>query len=150
MVRAERKKNWDEKLDIVKLSYNRAKIHPTFASDFYSHLFFLSPKIKNYFKNTKFEHQHKALMFGLNYLIGYLDEKQNDGPNKVQVLRLARTHSAFGLKIHPRDYYYWIEALIMTLKDADPKWENDLQYYWREVIFFPISFMITQYFIDDH
>lgn len=144
----ERSKSWQEKVEIIQHSYARVKDHPTFASQFYDNLFFLSPKIKRYFKDTKFEHQHKALMFGLDYLIGYVDEKTRPKV-KTQVLRISRTHSYRNLNIHPRDYYYWIEALIMTIRENDEHWYDDLQYYWREVIFLPVSFIMSQYFSDD-
>ena len=51
----QRKKTWDQKVEIVKDSYLRSKKAPDFASDFYQNLFFLKPKIKDYFKDTDFE-----------------------------------------------------------------------------------------------
>ena len=139
-----RKKSWDEKVEIVKHSFLRAKKAPDFASDFYHHLFFLKPKIKNYFSHTDFEHQDKALMHGLEFLIDFLDQANEHA--RQQVIRLSQTHSNKNLNIHPHDYYYWIEALVLTTKIHDPGWIKDYEYYWREVIFFPVSFMISQYF----
>lgn len=83
-------------------------------------------------------------MHGMSFLIDFLD--QNDANARAQVLRIARTHSAKNMNIHPHDYYYWIEALIMTARDYDSQWYDDLEYYWREVINYPISFIISLYF----
>ncbi len=105
--RTERKKTWKQKIAIVTDSYNRSKNYPLFASQFYDNLFFLNPKIERYFKTTKFEHQFKALMYGLQYLVDYLDESKRPKV-KNQILRIARSHSHENLGIHPRDYYYWI------------------------------------------
>lgn len=143
-MKKERKKTWDEKVDLVVGSFNRAKTGEAFARDFYEHLFFLNPKMKKYFENTDFIHQEKLIMFGIQYLLDYLDHKNENA--RTQVLRLSQTHSKHGLNIYPHHYYYWMEALIMTVKKHDFNWYNDLSFYWREVIFYPISFMISQYY----
>ena len=139
-----RKKTWQQKVDLVKGSFNRASSNITFAEKFYQNLFFLNPVIKKYFEKTDFEHQEKALMHGLTFLIEFLDQK--DELARTRVLRIARTHSVHGMKIHPHHYYYWIEAVILTARSLDADWYDDLEYYWREVINFPISFIISQYF----
>lgn len=142
-----RKKTWEEKVGLVRDSYMRVKNRPDFASEFYHNLFFLKPKIKDYFARTDFEHQDKALMHGLDFLISFLD--QHDAHARQQVIRISRTHSKHNLNIHPHDYYYWIEALILTVKSQDKQWYQDLTYYWREVISYPIMFIVSQYFTKD-
>lgn len=139
-----RKKSWQQKVELVKGSFTRSTKDPTFPSLFYQNLFFLNPDIKKYFEKTDFEHQDKALMHGMHFLLQFLDHKDENA--RTQILRIARTHSAKGMKIHPHHYYYWIEALIMTARSLDPDWYDDLEYYWREVINFPVSFIISQFF----
>jgi hemoglobin-like flavoprotein len=146
MVRV-RKKTWDQKVQIVKESFLRASVNSSFPSKFYANLFFLNPKIKKYFEKTDFEHQDKALMHGLNFLFGYLD--QDDDHSRKQIGRIAITHSSQGLKIHPHHYYYWIEALILTARETDPSWTDGMDYYWREVVNYPVSFIISQFFNSD-
>jgi hemoglobin-like flavoprotein len=107
----------------------------------------LIPRFKNIFKNSDFEHQSKALMAGLSYILDFLDHSNTHA--RKQVLRLSQTHAQRNLNIYPHDYYYWIEALIMTVKAHDPSWHERLTFYWREVIFAPVSFMISQYFSKD-
>ena len=141
----ERKKTWEQKVKIVGDSYLRAKKTPNFTRLFYQNLFFLKPKIKEYFVNTDWPHQEKALLAGLDFLLGFLDQKDKNA--RQQVLRLAHSHSTHGLKIHPHDYHYWIEALIITTSECDHLWEKNFSYYWRECISFPITFMISQYFL---
>ena len=142
-----RKKSWEEKVALVRDSYLRVKDQPDFASDFYSNLFFLKPKLRDYFAKTDFEHQDKALMHGLSFLISFLDQK--DPHARQQVLRISRSHSKFNMNVHPHEYYYWIEALILTVKNHDPQWMQDLTYYWREVISYPIMFIVSQYFTKE-
>lgn len=143
MVR-ERRKSWQQKVKLVNDSFLRAKRNTLFAKDFYENLFFLNPAIKHYFIQTDFEHQEKAIMHGLQFLMGFLDQKNENA--RKQILRISKTHSNEGMKIHPHHYYFWIEALIMTGKKLDPNWHRDLEYYWREVISFPVSFITSQYY----
>ena len=139
-----RKKTWSEKVDLVKNTFMRSKDRHDFASTFYQNLFFLNPKIKNYFLNTDFEHQDKALMRGLEFMLGFLD--QTDANARQQVLRISQSHAQKNMNIYPHDYYYWIEALVLTMKSTDPMWHKDLEYYIREVISYPTSFIVSQYF----
>lgn len=139
-----RKKSWDLKVKLAQDSYLRAKSSKLFSKTFYQNLFFLNPKIKDFFQNTDFEHQEKALINGLDFLFGYFDEDEN---SRDQVNRLAKVHSKKSLNIHPHYYYYWVEALVMTIKERDQKWDQDIEYYMREVISYPISFFISQYFL---
>ncbi len=140
----ERKKSWEQKIQIVEASFRRASRQTGFARQFYQNLFFLSPKLKDYFQNTDFEHQEKALMRGLEFLIESLQPEQKHA--KQQITRIAQSHSAGNMNIHPHSYYYWIEALIMTAGEFDSQWHKDLEYYWREVISAPVSFIVSQYF----
>lgn len=140
----QRKKSWKDKVKIVNDAFSRVSVRPGFARTFYENLFFLNPKIKDHFKQTDFEHQEKALMHGLEFLMQFLEK--HDEHVRQQVLRIAKSHSSFGMKIHPHMYYYWIEALIMTAREFDKDWYDDLEYYWREVVSFPVSFIISQYF----
>lgn len=135
--------NWEKKVAQVRASYTRIEDRAGFAHQFYVYFFKLSPKIKEYFKNTDFEHQEKLLFHGVGYLLDFLDGKNEHA--RKQVIRLSRSHSQFGLNIHPHQYFYWMEALILAVKDFDPYWEDSLAHQWREVIHFPVSFMISQY-----
>lgn len=146
MVR-QRKKSWDEKVLLVRGSLTRSKNNENFAHDFYENLFFLNPKIQHYFEKTDFDHQRKALIAGLEYILDFLDHSNQNA--RTQVLRISQSHSKMNMNIYPHDYYYWIEALVKTVKKHDVSWYDDLAYYWREVIFYPVSFIISQYFHSD-
>ena len=144
----ERKKSWNEKCKLVHESFLRIRVKDDhkFAKTFYDNLFFLNKDLKNYFKNTDFVHQEKALMHGLTFLTEYTSESSENA--RSQVKRLAYVHNKDNLNIHPHLYYYWVEALIITVKKEDNLWHDDLEYYWREVIFMPVSFFISQYFLS--
>lgn len=121
VVERKRKKTWEQKVRLVEDSFARSSQRAGFGREFYENLFFLHPPIKTYFARTDFEHQEKALLRGLRFLFEFLDESNENA--RAQILRLSHSHSIHGLKIHPHHYYYW-----------------------REVVFYPVSFMISQYF----
>lgn len=137
----------DTKVYTVVASFNRIKYKDGLAREFYRNLFILNPKVKEYFFNTDFEHQEKALLHGLQFMLQFLDTHNSNATGQLK--RLAYTHSSHGLKIHPHHYYYWTEALIKTVKEFDPYWHDKLENLWREVIHYPVSFMISQYAVKD-
>ncbi|MDA8791816.1 globin [Bacteriovoracaceae bacterium] len=97
--------------------------------------------------DTDLEHQNKAIIQGLEIIIRYLDDE--DKYNKQQIMRIAKSHNHYNLDIHPHSYYYWIEALILTIKKFDSQWFDDLEYYWRECVSVPINFITSQFFVQD-
>lgn len=139
-----RSKSWQEKVKIVQNCYSRARLNPSFANKFYKKLFFLNPAIEKHFKETNFDHQEKALIHGLDIIFQYFDDNEN---GRIQISRLSKLHNVDGLKVHPHLYYYWIEALIMTIKSFDKMWYDEQEYYIREVVNYPISFFTSQYFL---
>lgn len=138
-----RKKNWQEKINIVAESIMRCKNNDYFANDFYQNLFFLNPKIKKYFAKTDMQKQKLALVMALDHILGVFD--QLDSIHHKNLIRISETHSKKNLDIHPHFYYYWIDAMIMTMKSHDKYWYKEMEYYVRECLFFPISFMISLY-----
>ncbi|MCT4641029.1 MAG: hypothetical protein N4A33_01955 [Bacteriovoracaceae bacterium] len=144
MFQKKRKKSWQEKVKEVFNSYYRCEIDDAFTRQFYKNLFFLNPKIEKYFDKTDWIYQRKALVHALDNLFHFLDDPENTH-KKNQIIRIAKTHSKKNLNIHPHDYYYWIDALILTIKKFDNKWYNSLEFYFRECLFFPISFIISLY-----
>lgn len=139
-----RKKGWEDKVKEVRNSFSRAMTNQAFTDQFYKNLFFLKPELEKHFIHTKWEHQRIAIEKGINHLLGFLD---NDPQNihHQNIIRLSETHSKNNLNIHPHHYYYWIDAMVMTLKEMDKDWYKSLEYYTRECLFFPISFMISLY-----
>lgn len=141
-----RSKTWKDKVALVKDSYYRAAGHKFFAERFYKHLFYLKPEIKEYFKDTNWAKQEEAIMDGLDFMFGYISD--DDENARIQFIRLCKTHNKKNMNIHPHNYYYWIEALILTGKECDGQWYDDLEYYWREVVSFPVTFMTSMYLSD--
>jgi hemoglobin-like flavoprotein len=138
-----RKTLWPQKVEVVENCLLRCMSKDNFANTFYRKLFFLNPKLEESFKNTDWEHQQKALLFAVEHLIGFF--KEDDKRHHRHIARIAETHSQRNLNIHPHSYYYWIDAMVLTLKEMDHLWENKFEFYVRECLFFPVSFIISLY-----
>lgn len=143
-MKRERKKTWEEKVVETKNCISRARTNGNFTLNFYKNLFFLDPKLEKHFKDTDWDKQHIALDKGIDHLIGFFDKE--DTHHHGNLSRIAETHSYKNLNIHPQSYYYWIEAMVMTLRESDHNWYKDLEHYSRECLFFPVSFIISNYF----
>lgn len=138
-----RSKSWEQKSLEVLNSLHRAVEVDIFAKVFYKNLFFLNPELEKKFENTDWKKQEIALIKGVKHIAGFFDK--TDKVHHQNVIRLAESHSKKNLDIHPHSYYYWIDAMIMTLKQLDHLWYKDLEYYTRECLFLPLSFMISFY-----
>ena len=145
MKNRERKKTWQDKVVLVQNALERSTGQQNFASTFYKHLFFLKPSFKEVFKNTDWNNQERLLTFAIEHLSHFLNGNEKDSFHRQQIVRISETHSKKNMNIHPHDYYYWIDAMVLTVKEVDPQWHDDLSYYIRECLFFPISFIISRY-----
>lgn len=134
---------WDKKNTEVFNSFNRVKEDKQFIVRFYQHLFKVRPETEAYFSNVDFEKQKTLIIRGIEFALKSI---QGDEESKTQMIRISKTHAKNNMDISPHLYYYWIEALVYTLKNSDPDWYDDLEYYWTEVITRPVSFMISQYY----
>ncbi len=143
MEERKRKKSWNEKVSEAKSSYLRSRSSEHLSKDFYKNLFYLNPSLEKYFVDTDWKHQHIALLKALEHLFNFLEEP--DSYHRNHIKRIAKTHSSKNMNIHPQHYYYWIDALILTFKDHDKGWNRDLEFYMRECLFFPVSFIISLY-----
>lgn len=137
-----RKKSWKQKCNEVSFSLNRFKQERFFTDKFYKHLFFLKPALEKKFAKTDWEEQDKLIRMAVEHIIGFFDEENIS--HKQNIARIAETHSKKNMDIH-HYYYYWIDAMIMTAKELDSEWYDDLAYYYRECLFFPISFIVSMY-----
>lgn len=134
---------WEKKVDEVYDSFSRVKDNKMLARQFYHYLFKIKPDIESYFKEVDFSHQEELILRGIQFA---LDSIHGDQESKIQMIRIAKTHSQANLNVSPHLYYYFIEALVYAVRKNDSQWYEDLEYYWSEVMMRPVSFMISQYY----
>ena len=74
--------------------------------------------------------QASILRQAFDYLMGlYLSHEPGD---KLQ--EIAHTHGVHGLNIRPELYEVWMESLLETVKDSDPKFDKNVELAWKLVL----------------
>ena len=58
---------------------------------------------------------------------------------------IARRHDRHHLNIEPKFYALWLEALIDTVHECDPQFDDEVESAWRAVMRYGIDYMIAHY-----
>ncbi len=115
--------------ETVFQSYGRCCNNPQFFIDFYDRFMNSSPAIKARFADVDMKQQRHLLRNGIMQLVlharGMPDTKLRD---------LAKSHSRSGYNIDPAWYDPWLNALLATLRQHDPEFNDDVEQAWRSAI----------------
>lgn len=113
----------------LKNSYGRCLAEPDFFNRFFERLRASHPSVRRMFAETDFEAQRNALRSSISAAIwnasGHpLSAKLIDG--------IAATHARAGrAPVPPHLYPYWVESLLQTVAEVDPKVTPRLLERWR-------------------
>ena len=131
-----------ESLSAAHASYERASAKPEFYASFYANFFKVCPDARPRFAKTDFERQHKLLHHAIGMLLIY-PKHVNEEPNILS--RLARRHGRKDLDIPASMYPPFVDALVMTLRQCDSSFSDQLEKAWREILAVGINFMTSKY-----
>jgi len=112
-----------------------------FFEGFYERFFASSDVVAAKFKNTDLAVQQKMLHDSLIYLERFSVYKREDD----FILALARRHSKSKADIPPNLYDLWLTALIETVHDYDPDFDDAVELAWRMQLAAGIEYMKFQY-----
>ena len=129
-------------LDAAHASYERASAKPEFYASFYANFFKVCPDAKPKFAKTNFDRQHKLLHHAIGMLLIY-PKHQSDEPNLLS--RLAKRHGRKDLDIPTAMYPPFVDALMVTLRQCDPSFSDQLETSWRTIMDVGIKYMQTKY-----
>lgn len=131
--------------DIFVASYQRIsevrKDHFDFYDSFYCRFTASSPEVEAKFKDVDMAAQKKFLRDSLAQMIYFGRKREADD----YMLNLAKIHSRSGKNIQPYLYDLWLECLVDTVKDFDPKYNQDVGIAWRVLMAPGITFMKFKY-----
>lgn len=125
---------------IAQHSYSRCLRSPDFFARFYDRLLGSHPSIPPMFAETEFPRQYRLLQHGLGLLLSYANN-----PDDALLDRLAARHSARGLDVAPPMYDFFVESLLATVRDSDPRFDDEIENAWRDAVGPGIEFMISRY-----
>ena len=125
--------------NIFKLSYQRAIVpdYHGFFTAFYEKLLKQDSAIAELFRLTDMENQKRMLMHSMSCITGYSATMEAD----EELEHIARLHGRERLNLPVKFYDIWLECLIDTIRDKDPKYNEHIERAWREVMNPGIEYM---------
>ncbi len=131
-----------EGVSLVISSYARCRDRPSFFRSFYTRLIAADARIGAHFADTDLERQATALRSAITELLMYA---QGSDVAIMAADRLARTHSRSDRDVAPDLYPIWIDCLLRTVAEYDPRFEPGLGALWRSALAPGIARMIAGY-----
>jgi hemoglobin-like flavoprotein len=125
---------------IAQQSYSRCLRIADFFARFYDRFLSSDPAIPPMFAGTEFPRQHKLLQHGLGLLLSYAKN-----PDPMLLDRLAARHSGAGLDVPPPMYVLFLESLVTTVRESDPRFDESIEAAWRAAMQPGVEFMRARY-----
>lgn len=115
--------------DRVMQSYGRCCASPSFFDDFYTTFLASSPAVREKFVQSDMAAQKHLLRAGILNLVLFAR-----GMPDTKLRALGKSHSREGFDIHPQLYDLWLASLLKTVREHDPKLEQQDLRAWTEVL----------------
>lgn len=132
----------EEAIDSFHDSLERCGLTADFLQDFYRKFIASSPEIAIKFSDTNFKTQARILKTSL--YMAMLAADQNHEAREY-LGRIAERHNHKALDIKPEYYDLWIESMISTVREYDPKFNSDIEQIWRNFMQPAIEYMKSRY-----
>lgn len=130
-------------LDIYDESLRRCNAQQGFLDRFYLRFMASSPKVRSRFENTDFARQKLALRASLHTMA--LAVRDGEQGLEKYLRDLAEKHSKEELDIGAALYDYWLDALLATVREYDPKFGPEVEEAWEGVMQAGIQYLISHY-----
>ena len=129
-----------EELEQFHQSLERALACDSFLDRFYSAFINHSDEISEFFKNSDMAHLKRKLSTTLRLITMAAD----DSPGADMYLEyLGKYHR--DINVTEDLYVEWLDALMDTVRDCDPKYNSELERLWRDVMGIGIHYMHQAY-----
>jgi hemoglobin-like flavoprotein len=129
-------------ISIFDGSLRRCDADPRFLDRFYERFLASSPKVRSKFVNTNFDRQKRVLRASF-YLI-LLAAEDDKGPMRY-LEHLAARHSARDLDVGTELYDLWLDSLLATVKECDPRYSPEVEAAWEAMMGVGIEYMVLRY-----
>ncbi len=121
-------------------SLERCTSRRGFLDRFYELLISSSPEAGQKLKHTDLKKQ--ALMLKASLYMLMLAGKPEA---QAYLARIASVHSRQGRDIKPELYELWLDCLMETVREFDPRFNQEIESAWRKTLRPGIEFMKSQY-----
>jgi hemoglobin-like flavoprotein len=126
-------------------SFQRAITPDTygFYKRFYQLLIAADQKVDELFATTDMDRQIKMLMQSITYVMSFSATMKPD----LEIEQIAEMHGKGKLGVPARFYDIWLESMIDTVREYDPKFDEHIETAWRVMMAPGITYMKS--FCDD-
>lgn len=131
-----------EDIAIFNDSFLRCQNKSGFMDRFYELFLESSTDIKAKFKNTDFSKQKIALKSSFYMMLLTV---QGNAPAQKYLEEIANLHNRNRLDIKPDMYDLWLECLIKTVEEFDPRFDDQIEQVWQNLMNQGIKFMQSKY-----
>lgn len=128
--------------DLFLQSLDRCVLSPEFLQAFYDRFLGSAEEIRKKFVGTDMYLQKQMLLRSLRLSAG---ATAGDRESLQEINDRAETHSRDQLDIRPELYDYWLDAIIATAEQFDPKWEPAIESAWRRILGHVVKHMSRRY-----
>ena len=111
-----------------------------FFQAFYRRLLAVDAATREKFSHTDFSRQNKVLQHGLGLLFTYAKHG-----NPALLERIAVRHDQRDLDVAPSYYPHFVESLLHTVREFDPKFDAAVEDAWKRSVAPGIDFIIDRY-----
>ena len=112
-----------------------------FFTKFYKNFLSASPEIREKFKGVDMENQKKMIKQSMQQMLNLILTREAG----EYMESIARLHSKKERDIPPYLYDIWLDSLIDTVKDLDPKYDPDIGLAWKMALSMGIVYMKDMY-----
>lgn len=128
-------------IELFNDSMERCSSRSDFLTRFYTAFLASSDEVAAKFEHTDLKKQARMLKVSLYIMMLASD----DSGRAAQLNQLAQRHSRAELDIKPELYDLWLDRLLQTAREVDPKFDAPTEAAWRHVLQPGIDFMKSRY-----
>ncbi len=110
-----------------------------FLEYFYDAFIASSPDVKKAFAHSDMERQMAMLNASLYQLLNLYDKR--DEHTKEYIAELGAMHGQHGHQVPAELYDLWLDSLLDAVRRCDPKYDEQVDRAWREVMQYGIDLM---------
>lgn len=129
-------------IELFNDSLERCNLTQGFFERFYAIFTGASEEVTEKFKHTDFTKQRRALKLSL-FLLMMAAQGKPEGNAHLQ--RIATEHDREHMNIGPHLYDIWLSALLRTVAELDPEYNEEVAQAWRDMLAYGIEFMRSRY-----
>ena len=129
-------------VSVVQGSYARCSRNKKFFDDFYEHFLASSPEVEAHFANTSSAMRKVMIHQGMTTMLLFGMGSVRSGE---RLRHIARRHDRDNLAVHRELYPLWVESLMHTVSLHDPRYDDEVDRSWRDLIQEGIDVFVRSY-----